>query len=364
MKQTHRTLIVLAGLSLASAGCGESVERPTFDAGTGGGGGSAGIGGAGAIGGFGGLGGSAGSGGSAGIAGTGGSGGIVGTGGSGGAVGTCGSGGFAGGGGDCETNALCGTCPSLPCASDEDCSLPGYICVPSGCTAAGGGALGQCQEPRTGSCATVADCPNASDYACDQVGFGGKRCLRVTPGCDAVNESYDCAPGFACEGGACVDRRVPCTDSFDCPKSHICKTDPTAQFCVRIYRTCHEDTDCAGFASRCADVDGDGRDECTGLLEGSACINASCSNDAPVCENGNAGSGTTAICGDFGLCLNDTECGSGFECLALGADGRKECVPIGARQCDSSAECPLNQVCASGRSGGTPVCQTGCLPAN
>ena len=356
-----RTLVLVLASLATLAGCGSDSNKIVIDAGTGGASGTAGDGG----------GGESGAGGAAGASGSSGSSGTGGTAGSGGQSGTGGGGGFAGIGGACLTNALCHTCPSealpsnLRCASDEDCSFPGYVCVPSGCTTESGQALGQCQEPPTGSCTSVAECPNATDYECGQVGAGGMRCLRVTAGCTAATESYDCAPGFACEGGTCVDRRVPCDSSFDCPTSHICTTTPTARFCVRIYRTCHRaDADCAGLGPFCADIDGDGRKECAGELgeTGEACVNSSCLGGTPVCENGNFGTGNVAVCGDYGICLDAGQCRSTFDCLAMGADGRKECVLKGARGCETSAECPLNQVCAVGRSGGTPECQIGTGP--
>ncbi|HSN84873.1 MAG TPA: hypothetical protein VLS88_19985, partial [Polyangiales bacterium] len=207
------------------------------------------------------------------------------------------------------------------------------------------------------------ECPNASDYDCIQVGTGSSRCIRTAGGCEPQTESYDCAPGFFCEAGSCVDRRLACESDFDCPKSHICHASPNYgfRFCARVHRTCHRETDCSwlgvSFGSYCENVDGDLRKECAGELvssPGSACLNSDCNtNDAPVCEP-NA-SGDLATCGRYGLCLTNDDCVSGFECLGLGRDGRKECVPTGG-SCDRSSECSAGEVCASPRSGDPPSC--------
>jgi len=352
---TRRALWVLCCAMSLSVACGEAEPSgPTFV--LGGSGGTGGTAGSGGVVGSGGSGGSAGTGASAG-SGSGGDGGMSGTGGS-GAVGG-GSGGTSGG---CATSALCHTCPDrLLCDTDNDCAFSGYVCVASGCDTLEGAAIKQCQPSRGGSCVDEGECPNTSDYDCINVGAGGKRCVRVTPGCDPANETYDCVPGFSCEGGACVDRRVPCDNYLDCPKNHVCSVTPTASFCVRVFRTCHRDEDCAGFGTFCADIDNDGEKECAGELgsSGEPCVNAvDCGGSAPVCEAG--ASGTNASCGDFGLCTGD-QCDSGFECVALWQDGRSECVPVGG-SCDQVSDCPLQQVCAASRSGNPPSCQAGTAP--
>jgi hypothetical protein len=304
--------------------------------------------------------GTGGSGSSSGTGGMSGTGGVSGTGSTSGTGGTVGTGGTGGSLGPCATNALCHTCPDdFLCDTDEDCAFSGNVCIPSGCETLEGAPIKQCQPSRGGSCASVAECPNATDYKCIPVGAGSPHCVRVTPGCTGPTESYDCVPGFSCEGGTCVDRRVPCDDYVDCPKNHVCSTTPTASFCVSVFRTCHEDEDCAGFGRFCADVDNDGTTECAGELGGSGdpCLNSDCSTSpAPVCEAGR--SGTTAVCGDYGLCRTDNDCDINFECVGLWQDGRKECVPTGGT-CDEVTDCDPQQVCAAPRNGGSPRCQTG-----
>ena len=355
-----RRLGLLCGALALALACGESASQVA--PGSGGSGGTGGTGGsAGGVGtgGSGGAGGSAGGSGTGGTAGDPGSGGIAGTGGSGGMSNTGGSGGDSGA---CATNALCHTCPEqFLCDTDDDCAFGGWVCVASGCETHQGAPIRQCQPSRGGSCVDESECPNASDYDCINVGAGGKRCVRVTSGCTPANEAYDCVPGFSCESGACVDRRVPCDDYRDCPKSHVCSVTPTANFCVRVFRTCHADADCAGFGTFCADIDDDGVDECAGELgsSGEPCLNdVSCGPQA-VCEPG--ATGTNSSCGDFGLCLGDGDCGDGFECVDLWQDGRSECVPEGG-SCDQITDCPLQEVCAASRSGNPPSCQSGTAP--
>jgi hypothetical protein len=89
-------------------------------------------------------------------------------------------------------------------------------------------------------------------------------------------------------------------------------------------------------------------------------VNAECSNpSAPVSEVGN--DETVAFCGQYGLCIDDGDCASGFVCVSLWQDGRKECVEIGVGKdvCSQVTDCPLHQVCAAPRNGGSPRCQAG-----
>jgi hypothetical protein len=347
------TVTFVLMLSLA-VGCGDEGTRPAGP--FGGSGGSVGSGGNAANGGSGGF---SGMGGTGAVPGTGG---MLGTGGIGGAGGVAGVGGDGGSLGPCVTNALCHTCPDqFLCQTDDDCDFSGYVCVASGCETHGGAAIKQCQPSRAPSCVSDADCPNASEYDCLTVGAGTPRCIRMVEGCNAATESVDCPPGFSCEGGACVDRRLPCDSYLDCPKSHVCTSTPVSSYCVRTHRTCRDDADCLGFAavgSFCADVDGDDQKECVGERgsSGEACVNADCGGSAPVCESGAAS--PAASCGEYGLCLDSNDCGAGFVCLSLWQDGRKECVPTGGT-CDEVTDCPLHQVCAAPRNGGSPRCQAG-----
>ncbi len=288
---------------------------------------------------------------------TGGSGGDAGAGGTGATGGT-----GAGGGGttQCATSKICRSCPTEGfCDGDDDCTL-GSICIESGCTDSSGASIGHCVFAGGGACNSTADCP--AERECMELPLEGNRCVKITPGCTT---RLDCVPGFSCENGSCVDRRVPCDFDVDCPKNHTCFAMGFSRFCVRIHVDCAEDFDCLGLAPRCEDIDGDGNKECAGVIDPNAaspavCLNAGCSDPAaPVCEADGAQGNTT--CGQYGLCVDDTDCATGFSCVALWPDGRKECVPDGG-DCSSFEQCPIRQVCAAPQEGGALGCQAGVAP--
>lgn len=288
------------------------------------------------------------------------------TGGDGGAGGTAGTGGAGGVGGEgggsapaCDTSLLCESCPTDGfCNTDEDCTV-GSVCIESGCNALLTGApIRHCVFAGGGACNSTDDCP--AERECMDVPGEGQRCVKTTPGCST---RFDCVPGFSCENGSCVDRRVPCDIDSDCPKNHVCFGSLVgSEFCVRIQVDCFEEFDCLDLAPHCADIDGDGNTECAGVFDPIAptldtCLNADCTDpSAPVCEAATVGS--TSECGQYGLCLDDTDCAGGFSCVGLWPDGGKECVPSGG-SCSSFADCPSQQVCASPREGGAPSCQAG-----
>ena len=294
--------------------------------------------------------------------GTGGSGGLGGAGGTGG-IGA--SGGTGGMGGDqpveCTTSVLCASCPmqSDVCETNDGCS-DGFVCIDSGCDDLEGAPIQQCVFAGGGACTSSDMCPEGRE--CLEVPGEGNRCVKMTPGCDTV---FDCVRGFSCENGTCVDRRVPCDLDEHCPKNHVCGGTDTSRFCQRIQQDCSFEFDCVGLASHCEDIDGDGSKECAGTYDPNAsvpdaCVNSECSDSgAPVCEASGAGSTTT--CGQYGLCLGDNDCAAGFSCVGLWPDGRRECVPSGG-SCSSFEECPVQEVCASPREGGSPSCQMGYQP--
>jgi len=283
-----------------------------------------------------------------------------GTGGAAGSGGNGGNGGTAGVGGSqvsCVTSALCRSCPSdASCEVNQDCAI-GSVCVESGCDSVAGLPMKQCVFVGGGACNTSSDCPAGRD--CLEVPVEGKRCIKTTPGCDT---SFDCVTGFSCENGNCVDRRLPCNFDSDCPKNHICVGTTGSAMCLRIHRDCASEFDCLDLAPLCEDIDGDGNTECAGAFDlnqfpPDACVNSQCADpSAPVCES--AGAGSTTQCGQYGLCLGDSDCAAGFSCVALWPDGRKECVPNGG-SCSKIDDCPIQQVCASPRNGGPPSCQAG-----
>lgn len=280
--------------------------------------------------------------------------GSIGAGGAGGSVSHGGTGGSGpnGGGAWCETSTLCPSCPDPEALCDVENPCPvGEACLSTGCDD-----LSRCFVVGGGACENDDDCGNPA-YECNQ-SIG--RCLRIESGCD---DSNDCVAGFACEDDVCVDRRVPCEGGSDCPHGFTCFfASPDQRFCRRITRPCADDLDCLVLGVPCGDADGDGFQECMPSLMPNApnpvsCDNAQClESDAPVCES--SVQGTSAACGQFGLCASSTDCIDGFECRDLWGDGRQECV-VQAGSCVDSSECAPRTVCGSPRLGGPPACVAG-----
>jgi hypothetical protein len=256
------------------------------------------------------------------------------------------------------TSDLCFFCPG-ECQTSDDCAV-GETCAPSGCTTLGGDPIHQCFPLPGGACEDNGDCP--AEYDCVEA-FGKGKCIKQTPGC---NTTRDCVLGFSCEDSVCVDRRVPCESYEDCPMGHVCKTFPSAAYCVRVNQDCETEDDCSDPVTPfCDDIDGDGRKECAGRPNGSSgpCLNSDCraqNPSAPVCEVGDIS--FLAQCGQYGLCELDADCATGFICAPLWPDGRNECVEEVGGTCSQISDCPEQTVCASPRLGGPPSCQSGSAP--
>lgn len=284
-----------------------------------------------------------------------------GEGGSGGEGGAAGVGGSAGSGGSsgpwCDTSTLCPGCPDRAELCDELNPCPiGEVCLLTGCQECDEMScvdLSRCFVTGAGACLEEADCADPA-YTCEQ-SIG--RCLRTDGGCD---DSNDCVAGFACEDGACADRRAPCVVGADCPHGYTCFfASPDQRFCRRITRPCGDDFDCLVLGVPCGDADEDGLGECMPSLmpnepDAVSCDKSQCESGAgPVCET--SVQGTAASCGRFGLCADSTDCDQGFECSDLWGDGRMECVlPLGS--CVDSRDCATRALCGSPRAGEAPTC--------
>ncbi len=229
-------------------------------------------------------------------------------------------------------------CPDLP----ETCG-PGLTCVDDGCG-------GRVCIPSSHRCSTAEDCP------------AGSMCMEVEPGAEPTcirgsgcGDSRDCAFGFACEAGACVDRRVGCdAPPATCPQGYVCMD--TSDFgtdltCVPAHYKCDTDVACDGVPlfSICADVDGDGNNEC--VSETGSCTTSEMCGDLTCIYDTRFGG---MNCSSSGLCADATDCGAGYSCVDLWGDGLKQCVEAGS--CSSTADCPAPQICAVPFGETTPRC--------
>ena len=152
---------------------------------------------------------------------------------------------------------------------------------------------------------------------------------------------HDCAHGFRCEEGACIDRRIPCGfRDTACPRNHTCTFAPVdgRLFCVPAHAPCESAGQCEDGAS-CADVDGDTETEC--LLLGTCTSNADC-GEGTSCG---VDPGTSqASCEADGPCRAGA-CPAGRTCLDTGS-GTARCVMDGG-SCTRDSECPAQAICGA-----------------
>ena len=218
-------------------------------------------------------------------------------------------------------------CPELPATC-----APGTTCVDDGCG-------GQVCVPSSHRCETRADCPSGSD--CVEPTAGAEmRCFRAS-GC---GDSRDCSFGFACEAGACVDRRVRCDDPpTPCPQGYRClDTDFGMDLtCVPAHYKCDSDVACEGLPlfSVCGDIDGDESGEC--VVETGACTESAMCGDLSCIYDTRFGG---MACSNNGLCATAADCGAGYDCVDLWGDGLRQCVQPGT--CAATSDCPAPQICA------------------
>lgn len=201
--------------------------------------------------------------------------------------------------------------PGRPCASDDDCG--GSTCViPDGL--------------ESGTCA-------ASSGDC--------------------TSSDSCPVGSACEGGSCVNRRIPCGSVLDnCPRGYVCGFNPgmASLACIVAQNRCTSAAQCeAGFT--CGDIDGDGMNECR--PPGACDENADCTS--PLLCTVLSGSSISQCLPD-GPCGGDPSvCTGERECLDItSGEGPPRCELPGS--CSSNSDCPEGQICAAGGYGDTLRC--------
>lgn len=238
--------------------------------------------------------------------------------------------------------------PILVCDPDSpgstcraNCSDDGFVCV-----------AGFCEDMEC-----VPGSPCTSNEHC-----GSGNCIKpegataedsglCEPTAGACTGASDCAYGFRCEEGACVDRRIPCGFHPNaCPRGHTCTFAPVEGrlFCVPAHPPCDSAGQCEAGAS-CVDVDGDSETECvlTGTCssnadcgEGTSCgvepgtSQSSCQVDGP-CRSGecpagrtclDTGTGTARCVAEGGSCTRDSECDPQAICGAIEADDPLRCL--------------------------------------
>lgn len=212
--------------------------------------------------------------------------------------------------GSCDAGFVCGDAfcagtactPQRPCATATDCGA------------------GSCVE---GSCSTQARC----------------------------RDHGECAYGFACEAGACVDRRIPCgAHEAGCPRGTACTFLPVEglPFCVPSQQRCTGDAGCEPGA-RCTQLEDSGE---------FVCVPAGLCSKHEDCPTGlscglDPGTAQSSCVADGGC--RQGACPVGFECLDAGRSTR--CVAAGAT-CRSDSDCPPRHLCGAWSADEAPHCIT------
>ena len=221
----------------------------------------------------------------------------------------------------------------LVCAEVEDneCGecAEGFLCVSAFC----GGEVCAPGHP----CVDDSDCPSGECVRPEGAPPSERGMCASSSNCA---ETRDCALGFQCEAGSCVDRRIPCGfDAVSCPRGSICSFMPVEgrPYCVTAQTPCENDGFCEPGA-HCLDIDGDGRAECSPAgrctHNGECPAGFSCGVDPETSQ---------AACVVDGAC-RDGECPLGLTCLDTGS-GRFRCARVG--DCARDSDCPPRFVCGS-----------------
>lgn len=227
--------------------------------------------------------------------------------------------------GPSEPVSVCGEVEDNECGECAE----GFLCVSAFC----GGEVCVPGHP----CVDDVDCPSG---ACIRPEGAPPSERGTCTSSDSCAETRDCALGFQCESGSCVDRRIPCGfDSVACPRGSICSFMPVdgRPYCVPAQTPCDNDGFCEPGA-HCLDVDGDGQAECSPAgrctHNGDCPAGFSCGVDPETSQ---------AACVVDGACRNG-ECPGGLSCLDTGS-GRARCARVG--ECALDSDCPPRFVCGA-----------------
>jgi hypothetical protein len=149
----------------------------------------------------------------------------------------CGDNGLCDGNGSCQSYPTTDSCAAMPCASAEECAS-GFcvdgVCCDSACDSLCHACSKAKGSTKDGACTPVAagtdpsdDCPNEGTTCttvalCDGHGACGKANVVCVPyvcsgvvGCmTTCATNQDCAAGYGCADGACVEKAPTCADGI------------------------------------------------------------------------------------------------------------------------------------------------------
>jgi hypothetical protein len=265
------------------------------------------------------------------------------------AVETCGTLGFCDGMGACRVYAAGSECAPASCLSEallapaSTCDGVGSCVTPAPVACQSGAACGE------GGCSAICrgdgDC--APGFVCNE-----GLCVQKAPG-DPCSAGSECATGV-CADGVCCD--APCTGQCE-----SCASPGTLGLCLQVKGAPVAKEACAGEGT-CQGVCDEDRAACTfssgSCGPASSCSNGVCVQTAPVCSGDGAASvspaGETTPCTPYrcdplsGVCLDActvaAQCGDAFACV----DG--QCIDAGGSAGDPQAAADDGCACrAAGR---------------
>lgn len=259
-------------------------------------------------------------------------------------------------------------CLGVTCEAGKGCDPATGLCTRdvSRCLTVVCGPGEEC-DPATGECGAVVD--RCAGVCCDTNELCNPATGDCAPDlCDDPEVSCQCGPSQRCEGltGRCIDVPGPCGV---CATSQFC--DLGTGRCVTIESGTPADGKVGAGCTSAADCGLSGAEKfCIsdgglfGAMPGGMC-SASCNQVACPSGAGCINFGIGEICLD--LCLANTDCRDGFECLAITAnDTRRYCFPRGATgsactgtecrpvgsACGADDECVRGATCRLGLAGG------------
>jgi hypothetical protein len=220
-----------------------------------------------------------------------------------------------------------GNCPIGLCDDGSSCTVPG--CTADKCKAlvclsdAPAGGADEAAYCTLQDCHADTDCPGG--FWCEKVHDPHQICGQPKPSANCGTTTDPCVdPSMDMANGTTYAKGTYCTLRSECHLRRAC--DP-----------CASDLDCSGSAGRhCTTVGADKFcvEDCAG---DSDCVNGfQCTTGECVPRSG-ACTGAGKFCES---CHDDTECGTGLECVQFEVGGERVCVyPTIA--CSADSDCPV-----------------------